>query len=117
MSLIELTIAVAVAMTIMLGSAGAFGSSIKAANEARRTSRGSLFLQTAMEDMAAQRYDNLLSFNGNRIYDHGTAADSEFGIDFTVTQATVELRRIDAVLTDVRTGSELGHAATLRSKR
>lgn len=115
--MIELTIAIAVAMTIMLGSAGAFGSSIKAANEARRTSRGSLFLQTAMEDLSAQAYDNLLSFNGNRIFDNDTAADSEFGIDITVTQATVDLRRIDAVLTDARTGVELGHAATLRSTR
>ncbi len=115
--MLEITIAVAMAMTIMLGSAGAFGTSVKAVNEARRTSRGSLFLETVMEDLSAQAYDDLLSFNGNRIYDHGAAAESEFAIDIAVTQSAVSLRRIDAILSDARSGAEIGHVATLRSDR
>ncbi len=117
LSLLEVTIAMSVMMTILLASAGAFGSSISAVNSARRTSRASLFLETVMEDISAQDYDDLLTFNGNHVYDKATSAVSDFEVQLSVTQTAVGLRRVDAVLTDLRNNHELGHVATLRSQR
>lgn len=117
MSLLEVTIAMSAVITILLASAGAFGSSINAVNSARRTSRASVFLETVMEDISAQSYANLLAFNGNHVYDHATAGASEFQVELTVTQATVGMRRVDAVVTDLRNNREMGHVATLRSER
>lgn len=115
--MLEVTIAMSVIMTILLASAGAFGSSIGAVNSARRTSRASLFLETVMEDVSAQSYANLFAFDGNQVYDHATAAVSEFQVGLTVTQAAIGLRRIDAVVTDLRNNREMGRVATLRAER
>lgn len=115
--MLEVTIAMSVMMTILLASAGAFGSSVNTVNSARRLSRASLFLETVMEDMSAQDYANLLAFNGNRVYDKVTAAASDFEVDLAVTQTAVGLRRVDAILLDRRTNRELGHVATLRADR
>ncbi|MDZ4775116.1 MAG: hypothetical protein SGI72_18515 [Planctomycetota bacterium] len=117
LSMLEVTIAMSVMMTILLASAGAFGSSVSAVNSARRMSRASLFIETVMEDMSAQDYADLLAFNGNRVYDKGTAAASDFEVDLAVTQSAVGLRRVDAVLVDRRNNRELGHVATLRADR
>lgn len=117
LSLLEVTIAMSVILTILLASAGAFGSSISAVNSARRTSRASLFLETVMEDVAAQSYANLLAFNGNHVYDQATQAASEFEVELTVTQATVGMRRVDAIVTDLRNDREVGRVATLRAER
>jgi Tfp pilus assembly protein PilV len=117
LSLLEVTIAMSVIMTILLASAGAFGSSISTVNSARRTSRASLFLETVMEDVSAQSYANLLAFNGNHVYDHATASVSEFQVALTVTQAAVGMRRVDAVVTDLRNSREIGHVVTLRAER
>ncbi|MBL8859248.1 MAG: hypothetical protein JNL28_12125 [Planctomycetes bacterium] len=115
MSLLEITIAMSVIMTIMLASVSAFGSSIGAVNSARRTTRATVFLETVMEDLSAQPYDNLLTFNGNRIFDQATAAASDFAVDVATFQTAVGMRRVDAVLTDLRTNRELGRLATIRS--
>lgn len=117
LTLLEITIAMAVVLTVLMASAGAFGSSLGAVNSARRTSRASVFLETVMEDLSAQSYDDLLSFNGNKVFDQASSAASEFEVDLTVTQSTVNMRRIDAVLVDKRTNREMGHVATMRSKR
>jgi hypothetical protein len=106
-----------VIVTILLASAGAFGSSVGTVNSARRTSRASLFLETVMEDISAQGYDNLLAFNGNHVYDKANAAVSDFQADLTVTQTAVGLRRVDAVVFDLRNNRELGHVVTLRAQR
>jgi len=115
--LLEITIALSVIMTIMIASAGAFGSSLTAVNSAHRTSRATMFLETVMEDLSAQTYDNLLTFNGNRVFDKATLATSDFVVDISTFQAAVGLRRVDAVLTDRRTNRELGRLATIRADR
>lgn len=117
LSLLEITIALTVVSTVLLASVGAFGSSISAVNSARRTSRASVFLETVMEDLSAQSYDNLLAFNGNRIYDQTTAAKSSFAVDLTVFVAALDLERIDAVVVDLHSNREIGRVSTMRAKR
>ena len=69
MTLIEVTIAMVIVSTVLMASAGAFTSSLTATDQARRTTQAAIFLETAMEDISAQRYTNLLSLNGNQIFE------------------------------------------------
>lgn len=117
MTLIEVTIALAVVATVLLASAGSFTQSITAVKNARRTSEAGAFLQTVMEDLSAQPYTNLLSFNGNRIYDGPAASSSNYSADLTVFTASVDLIQVQAVVTDLQSGRELCRIATLRSNR
>lgn len=117
LSLLEITIAMAVVMTVMLGAAGAFGSSVRAVSAARKTTRASVFLETVMEDLSAQAYGDLQAFDGNRLYEGANQATSAFAVDLSVTQVAVGLRRVDAIITDLQTGRELGHVASLRAER
>lgn len=107
----------AVVMTVMLGAAGAFGSSVRAVSAARKTTRASVFLETVMEDLSAQAYGDLQAFDGNRLYEGTNQATSAFAVDLSVTQVAVGLRRVDAIITDLQTGRELGHVASLRAER
>lgn len=117
LTLLEITIAMSVIVTVLIASAGAFGSSVKTVNSARLTSRASVFVETVMEDLSAQDYDNLLTFNGNDVFDNATAARSELGARITVTQAAVGIRRIDVIVRELRTNQVLGRVATLRVDR
>lgn len=117
MTLIEVTIALAVVATVLLASAGSFSQSITAVKNARRTSEAGAFLQTVMEDLSAQPYTNLLSFNGNRIYDGAAASSSNYSADLTVFTSSVDLIQVQAVVTDLQSGRELCRIATLRSNR
>jgi Tfp pilus assembly protein PilV len=114
---LEVTIAMSITATILLASAAAFLSSIATVKSAERTSRGAIFAETVMEDLAAQPYANLLTFNGNRIYDDATVARAHYAVDLTVFTAAIDLIQLRAVLTDLRTGRELARMTTLRTNR
>lgn len=116
-SVIEVTIAMSVACTVLLASAGAFASSLNAVRSSERTNHATVFLETVMEDLSAQPYANLPAFNGNRIYDQATANRSNYAVDLTVFAAAVELQQIQASLVDLRTNQEIGRVTTLRSQR
>ena len=115
--MLEATIALAVVSTVLIASAGAFSSSLSSVNSSQRRSRGMVFLQTVMENLGAQSYDNLLAFNGNRIYDQATLGASTFYVDVTVFTAATDLDQVQTVLRDMRTNREIGRVTTLRSKR
>lgn len=117
MSLLEVTIALAVVTTVLLGSAGAFSSSLAAVDRAKRMGRAAVFLETVMEDLSAQPYDDLPAFNGNRMFDHTSAADSQFSVGLSVFQSRVDLMQIDATVTDIARDEVVGGASTLRSRR
>lgn len=116
-SVIEVTIAVSVACTVLLATAGAFASSLTAVHSSQRTSQATVFLETVMEDLSAQTYDNLPAFNGNRIYDQGTANRSNYAVDLTVFLASIDLQQVRARLVDLRTNREIGRLTTFRSRR
>jgi prepilin-type N-terminal cleavage/methylation domain-containing protein len=117
LTLLEVSIALAVIVTIMLGSAAGFGGSLKGVETAKRTSQAAVFLETVMEDLAAQPYDNLLAFNGNQIFDGGAAVSSQFAVTLTVVPVAIDLVQVHVVLTDLRTNRTIGKLATQRSRR
>jgi hypothetical protein len=100
-----------------MAAAGALLSSLSAVSSAARTSRATVFLETVMEDLAAQPYDNLLAFNGNSIYDQAAAANSNYLANVSVFTVAVNLRQVDVVLRDTRGNREIGRVSTLRSSR
>ena len=102
---------------MLMGSVTAFMNSVQGVHRAQNASRGSVFLRTVMEDVAAQSYDDLPALNGDRILDQPTAARSTYAVDLTVFLAAVDLRQIEAELRDLRTGQVLGRVVTLRSRR
>jgi Tfp pilus assembly protein PilV len=117
LTVLEVTIAMTIMTTVLLGSAGALLSSLSAVNAARRTSRGKVFLETVMEDLAAQPYTALPTFNGNKVYDKGNANASNFSVDLTVFLSAPNLQQVQAVLTDLRSKRVVGRLTTLRSSR
>lgn len=117
MTVLEVTIAMSITATVLLASAAAFTSSIASVNSAQRTIRGAAFVDTVMEDLVAQPYANLATFNGNRVYDQATPAASQFAVDLTVFTAAVDLIQVRAAVTDLRTQRVVGSVTTLRSNR
>jgi Tfp pilus assembly protein PilV len=117
LTVLEVTIAFTIVSTVLLASGGAFSSTINATRNAQSRSRGSVFLDTVMEDLAAQSYDGLLAFNGNKIYDGPTAARSNYSVDITTFLSAVDLIQVQAVLKELRTNRELGRVTSLRTRR
>ena len=117
MTVLEVTIALTIVSTVLMASAGAFFTSIRAVDGAQRRSRATVFLETVMEDLSAQTYPNLAAFNGNRIFDQATLAQSNYAVDLTVFEVAVDLSQIQARLLDLRTNREISRATTQRSRR
>lgn len=117
LTLLEVTIAIAITATVLMASGAAFGTNVKTVVSAQRTSRAMVFFGTVMEDLSAQPYTALLAFNGNRIYDGASAAKSNYAIDLSIFLASVDLLQVRALLTDLRTNRELARATTLRTRR
>ena len=117
LTLLEVTIAMSVVTMVLLGSAGAFSSSLSAVGRAKDLNGAAVFLEMVMEDLSAQNYADLLAFNGNTIYDHTNTSDSEHTVTLSVFLSQVDLIQIDAVARDVDTGKVVGSVTTLRSRR
>lgn len=117
MTVLEVTIAVTIIAVLLMGSTTAFMSNIQGVQNARKQSRGGVFLRTVMEDVAAQSYADLPSLNGDRILDNANAAQSTFAVDLSVFVAGVDLMQVEAELRDLRTNKVLGRVVTLRSRR
>ena len=117
LTLLEVVIAITVTTVILIASAAAFSGSVNAVNQAKRMGRAAAFLETVMEDLAAQSYSDLPSFNGNAFYDQASPADSDVGVTVTVFLSAVDLLQLRAVLTDLRTGEVIGDVVTLRTRR
>ena len=117
LTVVELTISMMIVVTFLMATAGAFSTSMKTTEQARRTTSAAVFLETTMEDLSAQPYENLLALNGNQIFDVTDATDSNYRIDLTVFLAEVNLLQVRAVVTDLRRGREIGRLTSLRANR
>jgi len=117
MSVLEVTIAIAIVSMILLSSGSALIGSLHGARQARETSTASVFLQTVMEDLSAQPWANLPTFNGDQIYDQPTPARSRYRVDLSVFTTSVDLLQIRAIVRDTRTNRELGRLTTLKERR
>ncbi|MBK7642576.1 MAG: hypothetical protein IPJ19_05925 [Planctomycetes bacterium] len=116
-SVLEVTIALLIVSTVLVSLTGAFLTSAKAVHIANGTSRGTVFLQSVMEDLSAQPFDALPSFNGNHIYDQPTAQRSTWSVDLAVFPVGVDLEQVDATLTALHGGRVISRVSTLRSRR
>jgi Tfp pilus assembly protein PilV len=117
LTVLEVTIAFTIVSTVLLASASAFTSTLNATRSAQTRSRGIVFLDTVMEDMSAQAYSTLLTFNGNKVYDGPTAARSNYSVDITAFLSAVDLVQVQGVLKDLRTNHEIGRVTSLRTNR
>jgi len=116
-SVLEVTIALLIVSTVLVSLTGSFLSSAEAVHKAQGTNRATVFLQSVMEDLSAQPFDALLSFNGNRVFDHDTQLHSNWSVDLSVFPVGVDLEQVDATLTDLRSARILTRVTTLRSRR
>jgi hypothetical protein len=114
---LEITITLTIVTTVLMAAAGALLSSLSAVASAQRTSRATVFMETVMEDLAAQPYDNLLTFNGNTVFDQATLAGSNYTANISVFPVAVNLRQVDVILNDRRGNREIGRVTTLRCSR
>lgn len=117
LTLLEMSIAMAILSVILAGVAMGMGASLKAVNSARRVTGGSQYLESVMQNLAAQPYANLLAMNGNQLFDQPLLADSNFTVDLVIFETEIDLLQLEATLSDRRTGRELGTVTTLRTRR
>jgi hypothetical protein len=117
LTVLEITITLTIVTTVLMAAAGALLSSLSAVSSAARTSRATVFLETVMEDLAAQPYDNLLAFNGNTIYDQAAVAQSNYIANVSVFTVATNLRQVNVVLNDKQRNREIGRVTTLRCAR
>ena len=117
MTLIEVVVSMAVIATILMASAAAFSQPLIATDRAKRTTGAAIFLETTMENISAQSFDNLLALNGNTIFDQTSALDSRYAINLTVFVPELNLIQIQAVVTDLRSNDPVGRLTSLMSRR
>lgn len=117
MTLIEVSVSIVILGAVLLASASAFSSTLKATGQAHRTQGAAVFLESTMENISAQAYANLLSLDGNQLFENNNAGDSNYSVDLDVWLTAVDLLQVRAVLTDLRTGRVLARVTTLRSRR
>lgn len=117
LSIVEVTIALAIVATVLAGASGALMSSFAAVRTADGLSSGTLFLESVLENLSLQPYDDLLSFHGNRLCDGSDEDHSRYAVELSVFESELGLMQIRAVLREVDGGRELGRVNTLRSAR
>jgi prepilin-type N-terminal cleavage/methylation domain-containing protein len=116
-TLIEVLAAAAIMAILFLALAGAFSSNLMAVSMAKNMTQASMFLETVMENLSVQPYENLLVMNGNQFFSQTNANDSRYIITLTVFPAAVDLLQIRATLTDTLNNMEVGRVITHRSRR
>jgi len=116
-SLIEVAIATAVLGAVLLATAMAFTSTTRATDQARRTTDAAIFLEATLENVSGQPYENLLTLNGNTVFDETDADDSNYSVDIATFLAEVNLVQVTATLNDLETGRVIGRVNTLRANR
>ena len=115
LTLIEVMIASGVIAVLMMASAAAFTGNMRAVGLSKSMTSGTIFLETVHEDLMAQSYANLLSLNGNQIFDGLDASRSDFRVDLTVFQVQLGLVQVRAQLISTRTDRELTRLVFIRS--
>ncbi|MCB9916752.1 MAG: hypothetical protein H6828_16650 [Planctomycetes bacterium] len=117
LTLLEVTLAMGVLSVLLMGITAGFSIDLGSLGRAKRLTAGTALLQTVVEDLSAQSYDNLLALNGDQFFDGADADSSEYSVTLATFEADVDLLQVRAVLTDLDTGRELGRIVTQRSRR
>jgi len=116
MTLLEVAVAALIVASIMIVSQAAFVSSFSATQRSRDVRQAALLLDTVMEDVAAQPYQNLLALNGNVVSDGATAARSRFEVEIETFVAEIDLIQVRATVRDIEDDFEIGSVVALRSR-
>jgi prepilin-type N-terminal cleavage/methylation domain-containing protein len=116
MTLLEVAVAALIVASIMIVSQAAFVSSFSATQRSRDVRRAALLLDTVMEDVAAQPYQNLLALNGNVVTDGETAASSRFEVEIETFLAEIDMIQVRATVRDIEDDVEIGRVVALRSR-
>jgi type II secretory pathway pseudopilin PulG len=116
MTLLEVAVAALIVATIMIVSQAAFVSSFSATKRSRDVRRAALLLDTVMEDVAAQPYQNLLALNGNVVTDGDTPSRSRFEVEIETFIAEIDLIQVRATVRDIEDDREIGRVVALRSR-
>lgn len=117
LTLVEVSVAMVVVVTFMISTAYAFSGTLGGMHRARSLTDATAFLESVMENVAAQGYDNLLAMNGNVFFDGEDEDDSRYSATLTAFQAQVDLIQVRVRLTDLATGQIPATVTTLRSRR
>jgi len=102
---------------LFLAISTSFSTSLLSSSKSKIMTEASVFLETVMENLAAQGYDNLLAMNGNRFFDNANANAANYAVDLIVFSADISLLQMRASLIDLRTNQELAAIVTHRSTR
>lgn len=115
MTLIEVMIAGGVIAVLMMATAAAFSSNLKAVGMAKSLTGGGIFLETVHEDLMGQSFHNLLSLSGNQIFDGETPEASQYRVDLDVFLVAPGLIQVRAGMVSLQSGDELARIVFLRS--
>ncbi len=116
MTLVEVMIASGVVAVLLMATAAAFSSNIKAVGMARSLTGGGIFLETVHEDLMAQSFNNLLALNGNQVFDGDSPAASQFRVDLDVFLVSPGLIQVRAGMVDLQSGNELARIVFMRAE-
>lgn len=116
-TIIEVAVSSVIVAFLAMAASMAFSSNLRAVDNAKNITSSSVFVETLMEDISAQGYDNLLALDGDRFFDMTDANDSNFVVDLVVFETTLDLIQLEAVLTDLNTNRVLGQITTLRARQ
>lgn len=116
MTLIEVMIASGVIAVLLMATAAAFSGNIKAVGMAKSLTGGGIFLETVHEDLVAQSFANLLTLNGNQVFDGETPEASQYRVDLDVFLVSPGLIQVRAGMVDLQSGNELARLVFLRSQ-
>jgi type II secretory pathway component PulJ len=114
LTLIEVTISMLIVATVLLASAQTFAMSLKATDQAHNTTDAAVYLETAMEDLSAQPFKQVLSLHGETIFDGEDLDSSHYSIGLEVFLVEVDLLQINALVTELATGRVVCRLASQR---
>jgi prepilin-type N-terminal cleavage/methylation domain-containing protein len=117
LTLIEVAVSMLIVATVLLASARAFTATLRASNQARRTTDAAVFLETAMEDIGAQPFDAVLTLNGETLFDGADLGSSHYTIGLTIFLVEPDLLQVNAEVFDQTTERVVGRLSAQRSRR
>lgn len=117
LTLVEVCVSTIVLAVLFLGLAMTIRTNLFAVGSAERMARATLFLETTMESLSAQPFDNLLVMNGDRLFDAADEGASNYAADLAVFPAAVDMLQLRVVLSDLQRGREIARVTTFRSRR
>ena len=117
LTLIEVSLSLAIVAVLMLAAVSAFSSNVGAVNRSKAITSASIFVEATLENLDAQNVDALLAMNGDRLFDAEDADSSSYGADLTVFLAAANLVQVEVDLVDLRSERPMGKIVVLKARR